>query len=145
MSAFTCWDESGYRVDIDADTAEDAAAEYVDGGDWPDEGRTIFHTIYVEHAGEVVDHVTVTTDPPEPACSAEAHSWREVVLQCHGGGVRIIERCSHCQLDRATDTWATNPCDGSQGHTSITYETESERGELSDWPDYDPDEDGCPT
>ena len=39
----------------------------------------------------------------------------------NGGGVIINEHCKFCSVTRRKDTWATNPDDGTQGHTSITY------------------------
>jgi hypothetical protein len=48
----------------------------------------------------------------------------------HGGGVRITEVCRHCGVRRITDTWATNPCDGTQGYECVEYHAAGE-GELT--------------
>ena len=39
----------------------------------------------------------------------------------NGGGVIIHEHCTRCNCTRTTDTWATNPIDGTQGHTVVEY------------------------
>lgn len=41
----------------------------------------------------------------------------------HGGGVKMYTHCSHCDCNRTrmVNTWDTNPCDGSQGHETISY------------------------
>lgn len=143
---YECWDESGTRVIIEATTPEGAAAEYVAGGDWGDFDSTLFHTIHVALDGEVIYTVTVTVDPPEPACESTpddddatgythhrgkwtrdvGHEWKETSAQGSGGGVIVTETCCHCGLRRVTDTWATNPSDGTEGHTSVRYEQAGE-------------------
>ena len=39
----------------------------------------------------------------------------------NGGGVIIHEHCKYCKVTLHKDTWATNPENGTQGHTSISY------------------------
>ena len=39
----------------------------------------------------------------------------------NGGGVVIHTHCTRCPATRTEDTWATDPSDGSQGHTVVTY------------------------
>ena len=73
---------------------------------------------------------------PEPACPSETgrHDWiatHEVEgglrgnpgVFGHGGGLDIHDHCSRCDATRHIDTWATDPGDGSQGHTVVEYGT----------------------
>ena len=121
---YEAWDESGCRITIEAESARDAAREYVEGGDWGESNSTMFHRIHVALDGEVVDTVTVTTDPAEPPCESttDGHEWHEADVRGNGGGVVVTETCTHCGVRKITDTWATNPCNGTQGHTSVRYE-----------------------
>lgn len=69
-------------------------------------------------------------DPREPA---QAHDWQsphEVVggikenpgVRGNAGGVVMVEVCSRTGWYKITDTWATDPADGTQGHTSIRFQ-----------------------
>ena len=70
---------------------------------------------------------TLTIQPSEPPCYGKsgrrkkAHKWIDGQPRGNGGGVRYEDECRRCGIQRHTDTWATNPCDGSQGHTSTAY------------------------
>jgi hypothetical protein len=146
-------DESGCDVHfVDASDAAEAASAYVDGGDWPEVESTVWHSITCWRAGLVFDgedvevdrycvtRETIAAHPDEPACTADdGHEWKSphsVVgglkenpgCWGHGGGVKTAEVCLSCGTLRHTDTWATNPCDGTQGHTSIEYE----KGDLDE-------------
>lgn len=113
-----------------AEGAKQVEAEWAK--DYPAaESTTWVHVrVWDDESGESID-TTLSIDPVEPPCDAE-HEWcspHSVVggLQENpgvwgsGGGVRVHEVCKHCGAYRITDTWATDPCDGSQGHTSISY------------------------
>jgi len=122
--------------------SDEAALEYgedwLEGGSW-DRSQTIWldaEVVRLKDDGEYADTlgwVRVTLHPEEPDCTAGSdHAWRSpqsVVGGCKenpgvwgsGGGVRSLEVCQHCGAFRITDTWATNPCDGTQGHTSVEY------------------------
>ena len=76
--------------------------------------------------------VSVTLQPDVPSCVGEEHVWcspyhilgglkENPGVWGHGGGARIKEVCSECGMYKLTDTWATNPSDGTQGHTSVEY------------------------
>jgi hypothetical protein len=82
--------------------------------------------------------VRVVLPPDEPKCSSGAHAWcspyellgglkENPGVFGHEGGVRIKEVCKHCGTRRLTDTWATNPCNGTQGHETVEYFTPGER------------------
>lgn len=130
-------DDGNAAVEIEADTAEEAGQEYVDGGSWVVESTT-WVKVYVRSVDEDEDgdpletaEVEVEIDPPEPACTEDEHDWQSPWsiglktnpgVRGHGGGVTISEVCMHCGCGRTTDTWATNPVDGTQGHTSVRYD-----------------------
>jgi hypothetical protein len=134
MRTFNCWDCSGTTIEIDADTPEEAAREYVDGGDWGETDKTFWITMYVEADTGEVETFTIEVEPDVPACTGNSHDWQaphEIVGGCksnpgvygHGGGVTIHEVCTHCGCHKHTDTWAQNPETGEQGLTSVRYES----------------------
>lgn len=132
----------------DFDAADDDAAleygeEWLRSGDW-DRSETLFleaEVVQLQDDGkfeETLGHVRVTLPPDEPKCSAGSHAWcapyellgglkENPGVFGHGGGVRIKEVCKHCGTCRLTDTWATNPCDGTQGHETVEYFPAGER------------------
>lgn len=60
--------------------------------------------------------------PGEPMCEdRRKHKWIDGPIRGHGGGVIHHDECQRCGIQRVIDTWATDPCDGSQGHESIAY------------------------
>lgn len=142
MATYLCNDGNA-ELEIEADSAEEAAQEYVNGGSWEDEPKTSWVTVYVEEIegkdedGERIlgDHVqyTIEIEPTEPRKMAECgHEWESphsVVgglrenpgVRGHGGGVIITEVCRHCGGYRITDTWAQNPQTGEQGLRSVEY------------------------
>lgn len=142
----TCGDHDGYE--IEAETPEAAAREFVDQGDYEDgSDQTQWIDIRVRETcgdGEPDEDAeaelcTVTLDPPEPDCAeGEDHDWCspiELVGGCeenpgvhgHGGGVTIHSVCRHCGAHRHTDTWAQRPDTGEQGLESVRYEPADER------------------
>jgi hypothetical protein len=123
-------------------TAEDAANEYIESGDWGDRDETQWIKVYtwiegIDAKGEIVrindESYLITLDPIEPDCDGDQeHDWQspyEIVggikenpgVWGHGGGVTITEVCIHCGCERFTDTWAQNPETGEQGLTSVAY------------------------
>lgn len=130
-----------------ADTAEEAAQEYVDTGDWGDVTNTDWVAVYAWRTaivlcddGETVDLIlgrdrhTVEIEPEEPDCvDGHDHDWQsphEVLgglrenpgVWGHGGGVIMRDVCAHCGVYRVTDTWAQCRDTGEQGLTSVAYE-----------------------
>lgn len=153
MSKYLCNDGNA-ELEIEADSAEDAAQEYVDDGSWGEEPKTSWVGVYVreikgkDEDGEPIlgeeERHTIEVEPTEPRKMAECgHDWESphsVVgglsenpgVFGHGGGVIIMEVCRHCGGYRITDTWAQNPETGEQGLTSVEYREadESSRGWL---------------
>lgn len=133
MTIYNCTD--GYAdIEIEADSAEEGAREYVAGGDWRAEGDgTTWVTVTVTDEDGDDSSYTITVDPDEPPCvDGEAHDWQsplEVVggidenpgVWGHGGGVIMTEVCRHCGRYQVIDTWAQNPEGGEQGLTSTVY------------------------
>lgn len=133
---YLCYD-GGIELEIEANSAEEAAREYVDGGDC---SETIWINVYVtpvDDSGEAIEdereRMTITLDPDEPDCEdGEEHDWRSPYsvlggieenpgVWGHGGGVIIDEVCAHCGRYKTTDTWAQNPETGEQGLKSVAY------------------------
>lgn len=115
----------GIVEEIEADSSREAAEEYVAGGDWADEGRTFFVQVYVSQVddedGDYTSH-KVQVDPAEPPCDdGDEHDWKDGPVRGSGGGVAYTDTCRRCGLRRHTDTWASDPSDGTQGHRTIRY------------------------
>jgi len=130
-------DDGNAEIHIpDASSGEDAARQYVEGGDWGDERhRTDWVDVWawrrayaLDEDGEVVtlaldrERHTIELPPDEPECSeGRAHEWHERGVRGHGGGVIITEVCAHCGRYRIIDTWAQRPDTGEQGLESVEY------------------------
>lgn len=136
-------DDGNSEIEIECGTAEEAAQEYVDGGDWGEIEETCWITVYVwrdgiDEDGDVVkvdrgSH-KITLQPEEPECSeGEGHDWQspyEAVggikenpgVWGHGGGVIINECCVRCGCGKQTNTWAQDSEDGEEGLESVSYE-----------------------
>jgi hypothetical protein len=139
-------DDGNAEVHIDfAEDGEEAAREYVSGGDWGESEETTWVEVsvwrrayYVTEEGEIDcvevlrDTHSIDLEPSEPECSGGEHEWaspHEVLggvretpgVWGKGGGVVIREVCRHCGCYRVTDTWANGP-GGSQGYEKVRYE-----------------------
>ncbi len=140
MTTYKCTDGYGETVEIEADSPEEAAEEYVDDGCCGDITSTVWFSIHVTPLdangdGEWID---VEIDPPEPPCSeGHKHEWKSpysVVgglrenpgVYGHGAGTVSTEVCVHCGAYRVIDTWATNPENGVQGLTSTSFRNSDE-------------------
>lgn len=132
MTTYRC-DDGNAEIEIEADSAQDAAQEYVDGGSWGEVESTIWITVYVESDDSEREGITIALDPTEPDCEASEHDWRSPLslvggikenpgVQGHGGGVVIHEVCGYCGSHRHRDTWAQNPETGEQGLDSVSYD-----------------------
>lgn len=155
MTRYLCWD---YDVDyeIEAETAEDAAQEYVDSGDWGERLRTSWVHVRVRTPDQDRrdgEEVRVTLDPDEPDCADEdGHDWQQPVeivgglqenpgVHGHGGGVRDTYVCVRCGCRRTYDTWAQDPENGEQGLDATEYEPECYAEEIRNLhEDEDPDD-----
>lgn len=129
---YTCSDEGGSAV-IEADSAQEAAQEYVDGGDWGEITTTQWVSVWVKEGDEDYGTIKIAIDPTEPDCiDGNEHVWRSpysVVggikenpgVWGHGGGVRTKCICLHCGTYLHGDTWGQDQSDGEQGLATISY------------------------
>lgn len=110
-----------------ADSAADAADDYVHEGEWGPVTVTVRHSVHVWQQSYAIvdgrirlvylDHGwhNVDVDPDEPGCTGDDHDWQSPEwlggvkenpgVWGHGGGVVIREVCAHCGVYRRTDTW----------------------------------------
>jgi hypothetical protein len=143
---WSCTDGQGGPEVIEAETAEEAAQEYVDGGSWGMEVEGATTTWIDVRCTPIVDGkpddderecVTVTLQPPEPKCTESEHDWQspEWLGGCSenpgvwgkGGGVVCTDVCSHCGTYRVTDTYAQRSDTGEQGLRSVSYKPADEQ------------------
>lgn len=136
MKTYKCTDGNA-EIEIEAESAQAAAQEYVDTGDWCECDSTCWIDVCVWEKDDDEDDgewYSITVDPPEPECiDDDDHDWQspyEIVggikenpgVWGHGGGVIIVACCMHCGARRTIDTWAQNPSNGAQGYESIQYD-----------------------
>lgn len=137
--------EGGAYEIIPASTLDDAletAIDWAKEGDWPTYEGPCYIEVRVwevDKEGNRLDdgedgYADIVLPMDEPDCISE-HDWQsphEIVggikenpgVWGNGGGVIINECCMNCGCKRTTDTWATNPSNGSQGHREVTYEAD---------------------
>lgn len=148
MTTYRCNDGNA-EIDIEAESPQDAAQQYVDGGEWGESTNTSWIHVYVQELdadGEAVDsrhNITVEVNPDEPECEDDGgHDWQSphgIVggikenpgVWGHGGGIVIVECCIRCGCKRTTDTWAQDHETGEQGLRSVEYEPEKWAEEIS--------------
>ena len=133
---YTCTDGS-VDIEIEAETATEAAQEYVDGGDWGRIEGTTWITVWVDEVGDdeyASQRIKITLDPEEPSCEPDQeHDWRapyELLgglrenpgVWGSGGGVKYTMVCMNCGCGKHVNTWAQDPNDGEQGLDSVSYE-----------------------
>lgn len=128
-------DDGNAEAAIEAASAAEAAQEYVDTGDWGENTRTSWITVYVATSPDATERekITVAIEPEEPECDCDHdHDWRSPYsvlgglrenpgVWGHGGGVIITEVCAYCGAYRVIDTWAQDPDTGAQGLRSTEY------------------------
>ena len=144
MTTWICRDDQGPEVLIEASSADEAAQEYVDQGDYGQDRAA--ETTWVDvrctpargAAEDVPVTVTVTLDPVPPACTVgHVHDWcapYEVVggiaenpgVWGHGGGVVCRRVCRHCGAYKVTDTSPQHPAAEVLGLVSTRYEDADE-------------------
>lgn len=123
-------EESGYTEDFTAasDTeAEATARTMLATGSWGQENIVATLRVHAEvgavdkDTDEVSDWMQVIHDfqPSAPTCTTE-HEWDEVSVYGSGGGVKITEKCSHCDYEKVRNTWDTDSATGTVMET-ITY------------------------
>lgn len=138
--------EEGQDPDLTFEAAREATAIHVAkgllrSGEWGEITKTIrlYADIYPisETPGERIYgdpiHVEIELDPDEPSCTQGEHDW--ISGQSYGsdhGGVISTDECSHCGLQRTTDTGGTNRSDGTRLETvqyaEVEDYTEAESG-----------------
>jgi len=139
MPKYICTGGHGDIEIIEAKTADDAAQEYVYGGDWIADSRTEWIDVSVtpldddgEQMKDEREKFTVEIEPTEPDCEEDDHDWRSPYsllggikenpgVWGHGGGVVITEVCAHCGVYRVTDTWDQRAGPDQQGLESTEY------------------------
>lgn len=133
MPVYTCTD-GNEPIEIEADSAREAAQEYVDGGDWGEVEETFWVTVFTTDEEGYKDRVKIQIDPEEPACTVgQEHNWQapyEILgglkenpgVWGSGGGVKYTMVCIICGCGKHVDTWAQDPNDGEQGLDSVSYE-----------------------
>ena len=138
---YNCTDGNA-EFEIEADSALEAAREYVAGGNWGEEDGTVWVEVRVTGPDGEVENVTIEVDPAEPECTHPGgHEWKSpysVVggirdnpgVWGNGGGVIIRTVCRHCGAYCVDNTWAQNPNNGEQGLESTRYE-ESDEASLA--------------
>ncbi len=117
--------------------AEEALAEAsAEGCEPPPRKTTWSHGTLTAPDGESED-LRVAIEPEEPDCSdRDGHEWVDDGGPWgSGGGVRLRSVCRLCGLSIVTDTWATDPHDGSQGHDATEYLAPGEDGYSASWPE----------
>jgi len=141
--------EGGFQYEtIEAKSAQDAlqvAKDNVSWDNYEEDGKPLFIEACVfnlEYHDDAAS-ATVILDPNPPTCSGDSHDWQspiEIVGGCkenpgvhgHGGGAIINEVCVNCGTERITDTWAQNPCNGTQGYTTVQYDRYKYEEEVRD-------------
>lgn len=130
-------DDGNATVAGDFENGVQAAISYVNTGDWGPIDHTIWIAVHVwqldaydERCNEESHKIAI--DPEEPKCTKSQHDWQSPEwlgglkenpgVWGHGAGIKTTEVCIHCGCARYIDTWATDENDGTQGHTSISYE-----------------------
>jgi hypothetical protein len=147
MNTYKC-DDGNAEVEITADSAQDAAEEYVSDGDWGEIESTTWINVYVQEVNKDREDVggrercKVVLHPKVPSCTQDEHDWQSphsIVgglkenpgVHGHGGGVTIAEVCMHCGCERVTDTWAQDPVTGEQGLESVKYTPRKYQDEVT--------------
>ena len=92
--AIAAVEDPGFHHGYDSDTTEETW--------WVD--YDIVEVRPDEDEDEVVDTVTLAIEPAEPRCTEPAHAWVDVAVHRDGAGVRYVDRCEHCELERVTES-----------------------------------------
>jgi hypothetical protein len=129
MATYKCDDDSSsYAVEIEADSAREAAEEYAyDAFETTRETQWI--TILVISPDGERTHEKITIEPEIPVCEkGHEHDFAPGDAWGHGGGITRTDICSHCGLRKHIDTWAQDMSDGEQGllHESYDYGDQDE-------------------
>lgn len=143
-AAWHVWDDGGSfdLPELALSATDDDLLEELriaDCYDPTDESYAVFWNAEIDlvnSSGRVVEirlSAEITIEPEEPECAdGHEHSWAAPFTLLggleenpgvwgHGGGVIIRRVCRHCGTYKVTDTWATNPSDGTPME-SVSYE-----------------------
>lgn len=131
---YTCWDDSGVRMEIDAATAKEAAEEYAKDSGLEPASRTRWAHVWASLGDDDAESFRIDIDAEIPVCvlDGNGHVWSspiEIVggikenpgVFGKGGGVLINEVCQICGCGRVTDTWACDPNNGERGLAAVEY------------------------
>jgi hypothetical protein len=129
--------EEGYEITFWANSDSEAiehAEEMLRNGDYNEVTETFWPSASVEGEDGDRHSVSIAVDPDEPSCEEGSdHDWKSPYrlvggikenpgVWGNGGGVITNEVCMHCGCGKTTNTWATDRSNGTQGHTSVSYE-----------------------
>lgn len=116
-------DDEG-RHEVEADCLMEAKTllrEWIEEN-YDRERKTYWVRAWVTTSAGERHFMRVEIEAEEPECADEdGHDYKTGRVYGSGGGVCWSEKCRHCGLEKRVDTWATDPCDGSQGHRSVEY------------------------
>ena len=126
-------------------SGEEAAQEFVDGGEWGDsQGPITIRCWQEDEDGERYneeEHEMSLPEPDEPPCTGSDHDWQspwEIVggieenpgVWGEGGGVTIVSCCMRCGCRKTIDTSAT--CNNGDHYTHVDYEEGYYSEEIGD-------------
>jgi hypothetical protein len=145
-------DDGNAEITVECATGQEAAQEYVDGGEWGETTRTDWIHVYawrvgINEDGELVrvdnEKHRIELEPEAPSCvdGGDEHDWQapyEIVggieenpgVSGNGGGVIMTEVCMRCGCGKTVNTWDTDMSNGEQGLTSVQYEPERFRDAI---------------
>jgi hypothetical protein len=114
-------------VEITANSAQDAAEEYVSDGDWGEIESTTWINVYVQEVNKDREDVggrercKVVLHPKVPSCTQDEHDWQSP----HSivGGLK--------ENPGVHDTWAQDPVTGEQGLESVKYTPRKYQDEVT--------------
>ena len=77
---------------------------------------------------DVVDTVTIAIHPEEPPCTEPEHAWQDGQPYGDGAGVRYTDTCTHCGLERVTESRPQRRDNGAYAPTErVSYRRDGER------------------
>ncbi len=136
---WTVWDSQGIQESIEAATAEEAAEEYRDLGDWnlDAEGAHAFVLnlwVIPEGSEDSPEQFSFVMEPPIPECTGGSHRFvspHNLVGGCvenpgvfggPHGGITTHSVCAHCGLERTHQSRGSLPGGGGRNFPVNQYE-----------------------
>lgn len=112
-------DDQGERVKYRSVSPKAAAQRYVREGNYGSYGSygsygtNYVHVAVIDAGGNMMSYAIVAAENTPPCAQGrKRHAWLQESIQGHGGGVKVAERCLHCNRLRITDTWAQSSSTG---------------------------------